>query len=129
MPDEPVDLRRVEQIMLLTSHGLDPGPTTFAERIVATRFIQEMVQNWQRAGVIPQTREPLDLRAEDVAYIYRRWAHLEALRLDPVVGWRPRQTLRGLLRTAAADRLPYIRAAPRLAGIDVPTDEWALPGD
>lgn len=34
MSDE-VDLRRIEQFMLATAHGLDPGLTTFAERVVS----------------------------------------------------------------------------------------------
>jgi hypothetical protein len=117
-----VDLRRVEQIMLLTSLGRDPGLTTFAERVVAQRFIEEAVRNWQTAGVLPRTQEPLDLTPTDVLNRYRRWAELERLRLDSSIPWREGQSLAALLKTCG-DRLPVVQAALRRAGIELP-DEW-----
>jgi hypothetical protein len=126
---DELDLRRIEEIMLLTAHGQEPGIVTFAEQAVVKRFAEQMVRNWQATGVLPPTREAWDLRPEDVAYAHRRWASLGALRLDPSVGWRRGQSLRGLLRTAPADRLPTIKVALRGAGIGVPSDEWEPPGE
>ena len=45
---DDVDLRRIERIMLATALGLDPGPTTWAERVVVKRFIDEAVRSWRR---------------------------------------------------------------------------------
>lgn len=126
MSDE-VDLRRVEEIMFLTSLGRDPGLTTFAERVVAQRFVQEAVANWQAVGVLPRTPEPLDLTPTDVMNRYRRWAELERLRLDSSVPWREGQSLATLLKTCG-DRLPIVQAALRRAGIELP-QEWEPPGD
>lgn len=126
MADE-VDLRRVEEVMLATAHGNDLGPTTWAERAVATRFIAEMVRNWQRAGALPCTQDPLDLTPTDVQDQYRRWSALLQLFQDPSVPWQEGQTLGSLLKTCG-DRLPLVQAALRKAGIELP-EEWSRPVD
>jgi hypothetical protein len=119
---DEVDLRRVEQIMLATAHGLDPGLTTWQERVVVKGFVEQMVGNWQVAGVLPRAPDPLDLTPTDVMNRYRRWAELERLRLDPAIPWRQDQTLASLLKTCG-DRLPVVKEALRMAGIELP-EEW-----
>jgi hypothetical protein len=124
---DEVDLRRVEHIMLLTAHGRDPGLTTWEERIVVKRFVEEAVRNWQVTGVLPRTPDPLDLTPTDVLNRYRRWAELERLRLDPAIPWQNGQTLATLLKTRG-DRLAEVQDALRRAGIDLP-QEWEPPDD
>jgi hypothetical protein len=119
---DPVDLRRIEQIMLRTALGLDPGVMTWAERAVVAEFIRQAVGNWQGAGVLPRTPDPLDLTPTDVMNRYRRWAELDRLRLDPAIPWREGQTLAALLKTCG-DRLPEVRDALRRAGVELP-QEW-----
>jgi hypothetical protein len=70
---------------------------------------------------------PLDLTPTDVMNRYRRWASLEVLRLDPSIPWQDRQSLGALLKVCG-DRLPYVQAALRKAGIELP-EEWKPPGD
>ena len=124
---DDVDLRRVEEIMFLTAHGYDPGVTTWAERVVVKRFVEEMRRNWQVAGVLPRTPDPLDLTPTDVLNRYRRWAQLERLRVNPAIPWREGQSLAALLKVCG-DRLPEVQEALRMAGIELPP-EWAPPGD
>jgi hypothetical protein len=125
MADE-VDLRRIEEIMLRTALGLDPGVTTWAERAVVTEFIRQAVANWQTFGALPRSKDALDLTPTDVMNVYRRWASLEALRLDPSIPWRDGQTIEDLLKTCG-DRLPVVRAALRQAGIELPPEDWGPP--
>lgn len=127
MSDE-VDLRRIEEIMLRTALGLDPGVTTWAERAVVAEFIRQAVANWQSFGALPRTKGSLDLTPTDVLNRYRRWAELERLRLDPAIPWRQDQTLGSLLKTCG-DRLPTVRAALRQAGIELPPEDWGPPGE
>jgi hypothetical protein len=124
---DEVDLRRVEAIMLLTAHGRDPGLTTWQERVVVKGFVEQIVANWQAAGVLPKTPDPLDLTPTDVLNRYRRWAELERLRLDPAIPWRDGQPLRALLKVCG-DRLPEVQDALRRAGIELP-EEWEPPDD
>jgi hypothetical protein len=124
---DEVDLWRIEQIMVRTALGLDPGVTTWAERAVVAEFIQQAVANWQAAGALPRTPDPLDMTPTDVLNRYRRWAELERLRLDPAIPWREGQTLGSLLKTCG-DRLPEVRDALRRAGVELP-EEWEPPDD
>jgi hypothetical protein len=119
---DEVDLRRIEYILFATAHGQDPGLTTWEERVVVKRLVEEMTRNWQAADVLPRTPDPLDMTPTDVMNRYRRWAELERLRLDPAIPWRDGQPLRALLKTCG-DRLPVVRAALRAAGIE-PPEEW-----
>lgn len=123
MADE-VDLRRVEYIMFLTSVGRDPGLTTWAERVTVKAFVEQAVANWQAAGVLPRTPDPLDLTPTDVQNRYRRWAELERLRLDPAIPWQQGQTLAALglgfglgLARAAADALDDLGLGLALLGL------------
>lgn len=126
MSDE-VDLRRVEAIMAAAAHGLDPGPTTFAERIVVKSFVERAVLAWQDAGILPRTQDPLDLTPTDVLNRYQKWSELERLRLDPLIPWQQGQTIEHLLKTCG-DRLPTVRDALRRAGIELPDESWGPPG-